>query len=217
MRRIDSDALGILTKSLGLSGAGSPITELSDGIVDQALDVVPIIRRGRTVAGSAGVYAAIMSNTHAGADTQLSTVNVYDVAAGATSIWPVPIPEQFDVWVLACAMRRESGGGTITSLFSIQFPARTQGWGVDQAAAAVTQVDPVGIASWNGLIVTSTVDGNLTGGRGPYKQLGIRIPRGTGASTGTLRWSTVSSAAAVFNLNLFLGLFPVALGQDGIV
>ena len=69
MKRIDSDALGILTKALGLTGAGSQLTELADGVVDQALDVVPIVRRGRVIGASEGLFTAIMRNVHTDAET----------------------------------------------------------------------------------------------------------------------------------------------------
>jgi len=217
VKRIDSDALGILTKALGLSGSGSPMTELADGVVDQALSVNEIVRRSRTLAGASGIYAASMSNVHTDAETITTSVNVYNVAAGATSIWPVPVPEQFDAWLLGASMRRVSGTGTITSLLAIQFPAASLGWGVDDSGVAITAVDPMGLVSWNGLITTATIDGNRQGSGGPYIHLGIRIPRGTGASTGTLRFSSVSSATSTWKCNLILGLFPVSLGQDGIV
>ncbi len=34
MKKIDSDALGVLNKALGLSGVGSRVTELADGVGD---------------------------------------------------------------------------------------------------------------------------------------------------------------------------------------
>ena len=217
VKRIDSDALGVLNKSLGLTGAGSPTTELTDGVVDQFLQVNEIARRGRTLAGSAGVYNAMLQNVNTDAETILSTVDVYNVPAGATSIWPTPIPAQFDVWLLAAAARRQSGTGTITAMFSIQLPASTRAFGIDDSGVAVAQTDPVGLVAFTGLISTSTIDLNQPGSFGPYKRFAIRIPRGSGASTGVLRWSTVSSATSTWNLNMILGLFPVALGQDGIV
>jgi len=217
VKRIDSDALGILNKSLGLTGAGSPLTELADGVVDQALVVNEIVRRGRTVAGSAGLYACMMQNVNTDAETITNTVDVYNVPAGASSIWPVPIPEQFDVWLLGASARRQSGTGTITATFGIQLPARTQGFGIDDSGVAVAQVDPMALISFTGLISTATIDLNRSASNGPYKRLAIRIPRGTGASVGVLRWSTVSSATSTWNLNMIMGIFPVALGQDGIV
>jgi len=217
VRRLDSDALNVLTKSLGLTGAGAPLTELADGVVDQILSINEIARRGRTVAGSAGIYACMLQNVNTAAETILSTVNVYNVAAGASSIWPVPMPEQFDVWLLGASMRRQSGTGTIVSMLSMQIPARAQGFGIDDSGVAVAQVDPMGLAVWNSLITTSTIDGSRQGGIGPFAHLGIRIPRGTGASTGTLRFSTVSSATSTWNCNMMMGVFPVSLGQDGIV
>jgi len=218
VKRIDSDALGILTKSLGLSGAGSPLTELADGVVDQALSVNEIVRRGRTLAGGSGIFSAILSNINVDAQTLLSSINPYAVGATAQiEPYPDPVPEQFDVWLLAAAMRRQSGTGTIAAALSVQYPGRTQGWGLNTSSNAVVQVDPIVVAFWDAIFATSTNDGIRNGARGPWVQIGLRIPRGTGASTGTIRFSTVSSATSTYNCNMIIGLFPVALGQDGIV
>ena len=62
MKKIDSQALDVLQKALGLSGPGSPITELTDGVVDQVLEVGGVIRRSRTQAGTEGIHAAVQGD-----------------------------------------------------------------------------------------------------------------------------------------------------------
>jgi len=214
LKKIDSDALGILTKALGLTGAGSPITELTDGVVDQSLDVVPIIRRGRTQEPSSGIYTAIMQNIHAVADTETTQVNPYAVGTGVIPPYPDPLPPQFDLWLLSATVRRQSGAATVQASLHIQYGSRQQGWGVTDAGVAVVESAPVPIAYWDALVSTQTTFALLNGANGPYAHRGIRIPR---APNLTLEFTTVASAAATFNCELVLGVFPVSLGQDGIV
>lgn len=218
-KRIDSDALGVLNKALGLTGAGSPVTDLADGVVDQSLDIVPIARRGRTLGQSEGLFTAIISNIHAGAGTLTTLVDPY--APGATiAIAPFPaiVPAQFDVWLLSCTLRRESGVATVNASLSFQPGARNQGWGVTDMGVAVVQQDPQAIAGWDTLISTNTVFGKQAGISGPLMVTNMRLSRGTAAFPGMLRFVSVAAGGAgTFNCSLNFGLFPVSLGQDGVV
>jgi len=213
-KKIDSDALGILTKALGLTGAGSPITELEDGVVDQVLDVVPIVRRGRTQEPSSGIYTAIMQNVHGGATTLTTQVNPYAVGTGVIPPYPDPLPPQFDLWILSATVRRQSGAATVQASLHIQYGTRQQGWGVDDSGVAVAGSAPVPIAYWDALVSTQTTFALLNGANGPYAHRGIRVPR---APNLNLEFTTVASAVGTFNCELVLGVFPVSLGQDGIV
>jgi len=212
LKKIDSDALGILTKALGLTGAGSPITELTDGVVDQALDVVPIIRRGRTQEPSSGIYTAIMQNIHAVADTETTQVDPYNVGTGVIPPYPDPLPPQFDLWLLSATVRRQSGAATVQASLHIQYGTRQQGWGVDDAGVAVVGSAPVPVGYWDALVSTQTTFALLNGANGPNQNIMRRIPR---APNLTIEFTTVASAAATFNCELVLGVFPVSLGQDG--
>lgn len=216
MKKIDSDALGVLNKALGLTGSGSPITELADGIVDQALDVVPAIRRGRTQAGSEGIYTAIMQNVHPGADVLTTQVDPYEVGATARiAPYPDPMPAQFDIWLLSAAMRRVSGAGSLNGgTLSLQYGSAQQGWGIDDSDVAVVESAPVHLAFWDALGSVGITFGILNGARGPFARLGIRLPRSV---NGNLIYRTESSAAATFQCQLQLGVFPTSLGQDGLV
>ena len=217
MKRIDSDALGVLNKALGLSGRGSPVTELTDGIVDQALDVAPIVRRGRTLAGNQGIFTAVLRNIHTGATTVSNSIDPYKVpSTGLIAPYPSPMPDLFDVWLLQAAMRRESGSGSINGLLQYQYSAANQGWGVDNTGAAVVGSDPVALAHWDAVATVGTnIFGVLTSADQPLSAARpFRLPRGV---DGPLIFTTASSAISTYDCQLTLGVFPVSLGQDGIV
>lgn len=214
-KKIDSDALGVLNKSLGLTGAGSPTTELADGVVDQVLSVGEVVRRGRTQAGSEGIYTAIMQNVHTDAETITTIVNPFDVAVGVIPPYPDPLPVQFDLWLLTACVRKPSGTGTMTAALSLQYASMQQGWGVDDSGVAVVESAPHTLAYWDLLISLGTTFGiDSRGVHGALAHIGVRIPRNVNAA---LRFISVSSATATFNMQLVFGVFPVALGQDGLV
>ena len=218
MKTIDSDALSILTKALGLTGAGSPITEIADGVVDQALDVVPIVRRSRTLAGSEGLFTAIISNIHGAANTITTTIDPHRPGS-ALVVAPFPdvVPPEFDLWLLTATLRRESGTGTVNATLGFQPGAQQQAWGVTDGGVQVVQQDLQVIAYWNTLVTSNTTFGYLSGTSPPLIPIGMRLPRGSGAFPPTLRFVSAASAIATYNLSLNFGLFPVSLGQDGLV
>jgi len=213
-KKIDSDALGILNKSLGLTGAGSPITELQDGIVDQTLDVGPIARRGRTLQPSGGIFTAVMRNVHAGATSLTSEETPYDIlAANALPPWPTPVPAQFDVWLLSASLRRVAGTGTIAATLSIRYEATQQGWGIDDSNAAVALLSITSVAFWDAVVVAGDLVMCFTsGGGGSRWPINMRLPRKPNT---TLVFGSTAGAAATYVCDIILGLFPVALGQDG--
>ena len=213
-RVIDSDALDILTKSLGLTGPGSQNTELFDGVVDQSLDLVPIIRRGRTQAGKEGIYTATMRNSHTGAQTITGTALPYNI--GVTPViapYPNPMPAEFDIWLLAAAIRQVSGTGTISATLSLRYPGQ-QGWGRTEAGAFVGVAQAHRLAHWDTVVTVGTNFAVLAGTAQPTAFIGMRIPRGGSTE---LIFITVSSATSSWDCQLTLGVFPVALGQDGLV
>jgi len=218
MKRIDSDALEVLTKALGLTGAGAPVTELADGVVDQSLDVVPIVRRSRTLGITEGLYTAIISNIHGAANTLTTALDPYRPGAALViSPFPAEIPPQFDLWLLTATMRRQSGTGTVNATLAFQPGARDQAWGVTDAGVAVVQQDMQVIAYWNTLVTSNTTFGYLSGTSPPLIPLGIRLPRGNTAFPPSIRFVSAASAIATYNVSLNFGLFPVSLGQDGLV
>jgi len=215
VKKVDSDALGILTKALGLTGAGSPITELADGVVDQVLSVNEIARRSRTQADLGGIYTGILENNHLIADTVTTSININRMAADlAIPPFPDPMPPQFDVWLLGATLIQLSGSGTLQGALMIRFANSQQGFGVNQAGAAVVDQENVVVASWDIVSTILTTFGLQGGVRTPFARIGMRLPRHVDTR---LQFTTISSAAVVFSCQLLMGVFPVALGQDVLI
>lgn len=216
MKKIDSDALGVVTKALGLTGRGAQLTELEDGIVDQTLDVAPLVRRGRTLAGTEGVFVFLFRNVHASANSLTSILNPFQVGdAFAFEPFPTPIPAQFDLWVIGATIFQVSGSGTLSAALHLNFPAVSIGAAITNTggtpARAVTSHT---LAFWDAIATENITFGIKNGSRGPFANIGLRVPR---SILSQLIFATTSSAAATFDLRVIVGLFPIGLGQDAIV
>ena len=108
MRQIDTDALRLVSSSLGIgnpSGA-TAATDFDDDLLQQVLNVGGLISRGRTPFPSSGIFGANIANVH-GAANELSTdFNPYRISASgltAQSPWPDPVPDDMDVWLLGAS------------------------------------------------------------------------------------------------------------------
>ncbi len=215
VKRIDSQALDILTKSLGLTGAGSPLTELTDGVVDQMLSINEMVRRSRTQGVTGGIYSGIMRNIHTDAETLNSTLDPYDVGTTiAIPPYPPVMPPQFDVWLLGAALLRASGGGTIAAALRVTHDPAQVGWRVDDGGAAFAGTGNFVVAFWDSLIDASGIFGIMPGTAAPFAFIRMRLPRSPNTR---LTFSSVSSLTSTYDLQVLLGVFPVALGQDGLV
>lgn len=210
MKVIDSDALGILNKALGLTGSGSQVTELTDGIVEQNLDVGPIIRRGRTLAGSSGIFVGTWRNVHSAANSVTSVLSPYALASTqARAPFVTPVPPQFDLWVLRSTVVQISGTGTLSAVLNMVLPATMVG--LTTTGAGVITTWPV--AFWDSLITESIEFGILAGSLGPIASCNFRLPRGP-TNNVQMQFASTSSAAATFDLQVLFGMFPISLGQD---
>jgi len=213
VKKIDSDALGDVKNALGLSGSGSPITELTDGVVDQVLEINELVRRGRTLAGTSGIFTPTLRNVHTDAETLTTTINPYAVGTvAAVAPYPAAVPAQFDVWLLGCGMRRVSGGGTLTATLSMTLGTRAQGFGIDDSGTQILVAQPIRLAFFNALSTVVTAFGQQAD-LYPWKPIGLRIPR-FGAN---LVFSSISSVTVSYDMQLVIGLFPSGLGQDALV
>ena len=217
---IDSQALEPVNKALGLAGSGDSQTELTDGIVDQVLDVRSIVRRGRTVAGTEGVFRCVLQTTHAGSDQQAIGLNPYNPnATSAPNVvvapYPDPVPDSFEIWLLGASVVRLSGGGTLTA--GLRLNNIQQGWGIDELGDAVVSSENVIVAFWNAIQATTTQTFATTQVREPWKRLAMRIPRHGATPSGPLiNFFSFVTAAAVIQCVMLIGVFPVALGQDAL-
>jgi len=216
MKKMNSDALGVLNKSLGLTGAGSRITELADGIVDQSIDIVPAVRRGRTLAKSGGIFTATLRNIHAGATQELSQAFPYEVVpADVRAPYPSPMPAQFDIWLLGATVRETVGFSTLSAALLILYPTAQIGWGEDNAGAPLVADALMPVAFWNAIQFVGAINiGVAAGSSKSYHAINLRLPRSTNLQ---LQFRSTSSVATQFHCDMTLGVFPVALGQDGVV
>jgi len=215
VKQVDSDALGIVNRALGLSGRGDDKTELTDGILEQGVDVAPMIRRGRTLQPSEGIFYGIFHNVHAGADTQSATINPYrPEELLRVAPYPAVVPAQFDLWLLYATVLRQAGTGTATALLDMQLSGQTQGWGVRMDGGAEVQVPRHPLAFWDTTIASTYTFLTTVGVSQPAVKLGYRFPR---TGNPDLRFFSSSSAAATWQCAIVMGLFPVSMGQDAVV
>jgi len=210
---LDSGALLLVRRALGLAGPGSSETVLDDGNLSQVLDVNPIVRRSRTLAGTQGIFMAVMENDHgAGATSLSSTVDPYAPGGLNNAPYPHPVPLPFDVWILGLAAI--TAGGTVTNADEARFAYRTtaamQGFSVDDGGLAVSIA-----AKSFGL---GFVWDDWTNGRGMNsltRQMSwegaLRVRRGV-----SFLFTSNATNAVTIQCLVLVGLFPVALGQDAL-
>lgn len=215
MKQIDSQALAIVNRALGLFGSGASLTEFLDGSVDQTLDIGDLVRRGRTVAKSQGIFMGLLRNIHGAANTQTSTFQPYLGGTGTIAPYPEPMPPGFDIWVLAAYVRQLSGSGTFTGALMIDPNTTNLGWGVDQAGNAVSAAARMALIFWDSLVTQTDTFALLEDGQ-PWAKIGQRLFR-LNRDDVALLFSSTSSAAATFDCFVMLGVFPVGLGQDVLV
>lgn len=215
MKTIDSQALWTINRALGITGVGAQRTELMDGHVDQVLSVGRIVCRGRTQAGTEGIYTVSLQMVHTVADTLVVAFNPYAVGAtGRIAPYPDPMPPGFDIWLLYVTGIQEAGSSVVNVALRILYPAAQQGFGLDDSGAAVVIDADMPVARFDSVISTSTPNYLITEGGEPIVYPKIRLPRSAGIQ---LQAASVSSAATEHTLHLVLGVFPTALGQDGVV
>lgn len=213
MKRVDSDALGIVNKALGLTGAGSAQTELHDGEVFQTLDVARLARRGRTLGDSGGIFTINLENVHTDAESEVTAVDIYTQVIGVIPPFPSPVPRQFDMWLLWATIQRKSGGGTFSGIVEVLFPF--QAFGEDDSGAAVVANDVQVLAHWDAIVSEGIQFAVLAGSEQPRAVLNFRMPRPTAAIGSSLRFRSTSSLTSTYAMTVALGMFPVAMGQDG--
>ncbi len=214
MKFLTSDALTEVDRALGLSGPGTPQPTFADGELVQTLDVSALVRRGRTLAGTTGLFHCGMRNIHAAADSQSSTIDVYNTGVGINvDPYPNPVPHEFDVWLIGCGLRRISGTGTVTASFGFDW-ASGLGFAINQAGAFFTPSGNIPLVFWDTVVTAINVIGQSDDGT-VFRPLGIRVPRTMGGATELIFIST-ASAIATYDCNIIVGLFPVGLGQDGV-
>lgn len=198
-----------MNRALGLTGAGAPITEMQDGHLEQVIDVAPIVRRGRTITVTGGIFTGILQNVHGAANTVTSQETPFDIAVGRISPFPTPLPRGFDLWLLAASVRRVSGTGAVSGLLSMDPLGASQAFGINSAGVAVVAQSRFFLVAWEQLQSMPSDDVGLDFTGQSYVKIGTRLLRGC-----NLLFTTTSAAATTLRCELLLGLFPIALGQD---
>lgn len=211
---LSSESLSPMNKTLGLGGAGDAQTELLDGTVDQVIAINEIARRGRTLAGTEGIFRIALRNIHAGAGDVSTSFQPYEAAlAGVIAPFPSPIPAGLDFWLIGASIETDatnSFDSAVIRLTNVQ-----QGFGIDSAGVAVVSVAVFTLTNWTG--VSSAIAppyGISSGTQLPYKKINMRIPRKGAIASPFIVCSTQALGAAEYDFVLMCGLFPSALGQD---
>lgn len=213
MKQVDSDALGVVNRALGLSGRGDDKTELEDGILSQGVDVAPMIRRGRTLQPSEGIFYGILRNIHSGSG--LLTSQIFPWAADDNAVAPYPrrVPVQFDLWLLYATAIRSSGAGTVSASLSMRMSGLSQGWGANNLGAIVESLENTPLLHWTFNVALDDTFATLSSTTQPLQKIGLRMPR---VGVPSIIFASNASEAATWNCQVVMGLFPVSLGQDAI-
>lgn len=205
MQEFDGPGLKEIQKILGLSSKPGFRTDFDSNVVQQVVDVSKIIRRGRALAASSGIWGFEIQNAHAVADTQSVIWDLY--AAGSTfDGFPSAIPEGYDVWLLGpmsitlSALQLTSAGLWIRSPLNL-----SQGSDLDVPLALWdADVTITGVASYGTEVGTGEVV--------LWKGVARRVVRGE-----LLVFQSTSAAAlAQVDLRLHVGVFAAGLGQDAV-
>lgn len=217
MQRIDSGALYLLNRILGLSGAqASAETELIDGHVNQTIGIEPIVRRTRTLAASEGYFHFILECINgAGATTVSATIDPYNPGSVLNRApFPAKVPQGFDLYLLGASIRRVSGTASnfTEGQINIISPLENMAFGVDNLGvvpiAAASNMAIV-LGRWDTLSTVITTGTGLTEQGDPWIPLSLRIRRGI-----SIQYSATGVNAVTSNLVGILGMFPSTLGQD---
>ena len=213
MQEVDSQALQLVARALRLSTGGSQLTQFQDELLQQSIDVGAVVRRGLTLAGTEGIHGASITNTHAAAGNETTTIAPFNLDGLQNAPFPAEIPTFFDFWVLWACPVTLSGAGVFNGMdASILTPAANEAFGGTGSTAArfglwSDEITFTGIGSFP-VSATGAGDAAWTN----PQRVGMRVPRG-----GTLRIRTRAEGAAVYRLDLIVGLFPIGMGQDVLV
>lgn len=211
-RPIDSDALVLVNRALGIAGVLPSTTLLDDGNVSQILSLNDIIRRGRTIGVTKGWYYGVLENAHAGAGADESSIDPYAPGVAAVDPYPAVVDANTDVWLIGATIKRSGGAGDIDgAMLFIDPPAVQQAWGVDESGTPVTPSAQICVARWTEIDASLAAGGTtgISGDGSSYVRVNLRLARPT-----SIRFATDADAAATFRCIMVLGLFPAGLGQD---
>jgi len=218
---IESGALDLVNKALGIGGAGSAAeTLLDDANVDQVLDVAPLIRRGLVPAATEGIFRGVLRTNHAIGDSQQAVWSPYDEQLSRTiAPYTPPISDEFDIWLLRACVVVTTVSGTATCSLNMQNVR--QGFGANQVGSATIVNSKIPLAFWDILHTVHDTTFMGTGNRNtePWKKIDQRLPRlgETATRVQIFFMSEASGGPSAYDCNFLFGIFPVGLGQDAVL
>jgi hypothetical protein len=218
VREVSSQVLQEVARALQLAGRGAQITYFEDGDLAQVIDVGALARRGGTLAPSNGIFSFIIENDHGGAGVIETLRNPYNTASAVLgSGYTTPLPEGFDVWILALSAISTGTASVFTrAMVAIRTIDSDMGFG-DVAAKAIDIP----------LMVYRTEDNSFAAGASALTFLRgdstVRawdygpnvMPYRLRSRTNRLLWMTASTGTGTYELHGLVGVFPAGLGQDG--
>jgi len=210
---VDSDALTLLRRVLGIAGRGAGRTDLDEGNLAQVVDVNPIVRRSRSLVGTDGIFMGVIQHDHgAGATTLATAINPYR-ATNPRAPWIFPgnrVPDDMEIWLIAASMALVLGTGSnfTSGTLDITVPTAATVMSSDEAGGPVPASALV-LAMWDTIVGGPTADVGLQENGSPWWRGPIRIRRNT-----TIRLRSGGINAVEVQLMFLLALTPISLGQD---
>jgi len=212
---IDSGALTLLNRILGLAGTGgAQRTELEDGLVSQTLDIGRIASRSLALSGTQGLFEVFFLNTHgAGATSKVSSIDPYAPGSLAWDPFPGTVPAGFDLWLLGASANYQSGTAGNFSSAALHLLGTEQQFamGVDDTGAALSGalVSNRAVALWDSHQAFGNKDPLINEAGQSWMPIGLRLRPGV-----TLAFSSKATNAVVVNCVLSIAYLPSGLGQD---
>jgi len=214
-KEIDSEALVLLRKGLGIGGVASPSTILEEDSVVQTVDVGQFARQGLPP-GDGLFYYFLRVITSVANPTLEIAVDVYNPDATLAGITGAPYPgrvsSQFDIHLIHVTMHMSNT--TINACnVSLQIP-------LDHTAISISNNDTtdapgpfvaqnVFIAAFDSVIAVGTQEMGNLGDSGILQKINMRVPRGA-----ILGVTCDAGGINTFNFFFLAALMPRAMGQD---
>jgi hypothetical protein len=209
MRDVDSQALRLVSRALGIGNPVTAVEQVSfdDSVLQQVLEVGPLVRRGGTLERTAGLYMADFDNVHAAPGAVASSVDPYAPSSPGAG-YPSPVPTGLEVWLLGAQVAAVAGVHSTTqhSRVSLLVPGVQRAFG-DAAPTNYTLEYSLHLGELP-ILAGTVVYINALGYTGTARRA-VRVTRGS-----TINMSSVAANAGTITFQLGIGLFPVALGED---
>jgi len=222
-REVDSLALALANRALGIAGPGSGQTELEDGLVSQVLDVGQVAARSR--APGTGLFWGRVLNIHEAVETLTTDWDPYEpvISSGATGVvapWPIEqgsaslVPSQWDLFLLDAYVNSTEVTDFASASIELTTPATVQGFGLSNTGGVITAINggvQFVIAHWDAAVAIAGNAFATTGEGIPRAPIRRRIRRGE-----TLTFHSTSDTTGTISITLMTlwALQPVCFGQN---